>query len=151
MKNVLFIVSLLFMFSGFSQTPRKASSLNLENKMALQGYDPVAYFKQNKAIKGKKELMADYQGAVYYFSSKENKAVFLKNPMNYEPQYGGWCAFAMGDYGQKVAINPETFKIIDGKLYLFYNAFFNNTLNSWNKDEKRLKASADVNWKKFQN
>ena len=52
----------------------------------------------------------------------------------------------MGDYGKKVEIDPETFKIVDGKLYLFYNAYFNNTLKSWNKDEKNLKAKADKNW-----
>ncbi|TGD59663.1 YHS domain-containing (seleno)protein [Flavobacterium humi] len=151
MKKVLFIVLLFLSFSGFSQTTRKTAHLNLEGKVALQGYDPVAYFKQNKAVKGKKELASEYQGVVYYFSSKENAAAFLQHPATYEPQYGGWCAYAMGDYGKKVEINPETFKITDGKLYLFYNAYFNNTLKSWNKEEKKLKASADINWKKIQN
>jgi hypothetical protein len=78
-----------------------------------------------------------------------NKEYFSKNPSKYEPQFGGWCAFAMGDSGEKVEINPETFKIIDGKLYLFYNAFFNNTLKSWNKDEANLKAKATSNWNKI--
>jgi hypothetical protein len=55
----------------------------------------------------------------------------------------------MGSSGGKVEINPETFKIIDGKLYLFYNEYFNNTLKSWNKDEDNLKSKADTNWKKF--
>lgn len=151
MKKVCVILLLFVTVSGFSQTTRKTNQFNLENKVAIQGYDPVAYFKQNKAIKGKKELATNYQGVVYYFSSKENETVFLKTPMSFEPQYGGWCAFAMGDHGEKVEINPETFKIVDGKLYLFYNAFFNNTLKSWNKDEKHLKANADANWKKFQN
>ena len=72
-----------------------------------------------------------------------------KNPLNYEPQYGGWCAYAMGKDGSKVEVDPETFKIIDGKLYLYYNKFFNNTLKSWNKDETNLKSRADLNWKKF--
>jgi hypothetical protein len=83
------------------------------------------------------------------FSSAVNKEYFSKNPSKYEPQFGGWCAFAMGDSGEKVEINPETFKIIDGKLYLFYNAFFNNTLKSWNKDEANLKAKATSNWNKI--
>lgn len=52
----------------------------------------------------------------------------------------------MGDYGEKVEIDPKTFKILDGKLYLFYNAYFNNTLKSWNKNEKNLKSKADLNW-----
>ena len=106
---------------------------------------------QKKAVKGKSTLASTHDGVVYYFSSQANKDLFLKNPSSYEPQYGGWCAFAMGDYGEKVEINPETFKIIDGKLYLFYNAFFNNTLKSWNKDETNLKKKADTNWKKIYN
>ncbi len=83
------------------------------------------------------------------FSNALNKEKFLKNPSHYVPQYGGWCAYAMGANGEKVDVNPETFKIIDDKLYLFYNAFFNNTLKSWNKDEKNLKSKADSNWKKI--
>lgn len=117
--------------------------------MAIQGYDPVAYFKQGRAVKGKKEIAASYEGVVYYFSMPVNKEYFLKNPSKFEPQYGGWCAFAMGDSNEKVSVNPETFKIIDGKLYLFYNAFFNNTLKTWNKEESRLMMKADVNWSKM--
>jgi len=124
---------------------------NLENKVAIQGYDPVAYFKNSKAVKGKKEISLKHQGAIYYFSSLENKVAFEKNPAFYEPQYGGWCAYAMGDKGEKVEINPTTFKIIDKKLYLFYNAYFVNTLKSWNKDEGNLKKKADLNWIKITN
>jgi hypothetical protein len=57
----------------------------------------------------------------------------------------------MGATGEKVDFDPGTFKILNGKLYLFYNKFFNNTLPKWNKDEASLKAKADVNWKKFYN
>ena len=71
---------------------------------------------------------------------------FKKNPTKYLPQYGAWCAYAMGDNGDKVSVNPETYKIVDGKLYLFYNKLFVNTLKSWNKDEDRIKAKADANW-----
>ncbi|WP_281337494.1 YHS domain-containing (seleno)protein [Flavobacterium eburneipallidum] len=115
----------------------------------MQGYDPVAYFKQNKAMKGKKELTTVYQGVEYHFSSVANKELFLKTPTVFEPQFGGWCAYAMGDSGEKVDINPETFKILDGKLYLFYNAYFSNTLKSWNKHEANLKKKAESNWKKI--
>jgi len=128
---------------------QRSSQFNLENKLALQGYDPVSYFKSNKAIKGKKEISYNYKNVIYYFSTKENLELFKKNPNTYEPQYGGWCAYAMGNTGEKVEINPETFKIIDGKLYLFYNAYFNNTLKSWNKNEKSLKSKADNNWNNF--
>jgi YHS domain-containing protein len=150
-KRVI-VLLLIFVASStsFAQSAsKKLSEYNLEKKVAIQGYDPVSYFKQNKAVKGKKEVLASYDGVVYQFSSVTNKEIFLKSPTSFEPQYGGWCAYAMGSAGEKVEINPETFKIIDGKLYLFYNAFFNNTLKSWNKDEASLKAKADTNWKKF--
>lgn len=147
-KLVLFLLILISANSFAQNDAKRIDQYNLENKVAIQGYDPVAYFTQGKAIKGKKELATSYQGVIYKFSSGENKEAFLKNPSKYEPQYGGWCAYAMGSAGEKVEINPETFKIIDGKLYLFYNAYFNNTLKSWNKDETNLKAKADNNWKK---
>ena len=150
MKKLLFILIVLSSFSSFSQKDNKRIfHFNLEKNLAIQGYDPVAYFKQGRAVKGKKEIAASYEGVVYYFSMPVNKEYFLKNPSKFEPQYGGWCAFAMGDSNEKVSVNPETFKIIDGKLYLFYNAFFNNTLKTWNKEESRLMMKADVNWSKM--
>lgn len=152
MKNIFLLTIAFLSITTFGQNAAKRiSNYNLEKKVAIQGYDPVAYFVQKKAVKGKSTLASTHDGVVYYFSSQANKDLFLKNPSSYEPQYGGWCAFAMGDYGEKVEINPETFKIIDGKLYLFYNAFFNNTLKSWNKDETNLKKKADTNWKKLYN
>ena len=150
MKKLVLILFVLVSTVSFAQNDAKrVAQYNLENKTAIQGYDPVAYFKQNKAIKGKNDFTASYMGVVYKFSSAANKDLFVKNPAAYEPQFGGWCAYAMGSAGEKVEINPETFKIVDGKLYLFYNAFFNNTLKSWNKDEANLKAKAEVNWKKI--
>lgn len=144
---ILAIASTVCMAQDAAQL-RKAQ-FNLNNGIAISGFDPVAYFKQRTAVKGKKELAVFDQGVTYYFSSVENKEEFKKNPSNYEPQYGGWCAYAMGKDGSKVEVDPETFKIIDGKLYLYYNKFFNNTLKSWNKDETNLKSKADLNWKNF--
>jgi YHS domain-containing protein len=149
-KQILILLVAFISVTGLAQNSR-ATHFNLEKKVAIQGYDPVAYFTQKKAVKGKAAIAATYEGVTYNFSSQANKEVFAKNPSGYEPQYGGWCAFAMGDYGEKVEVNPETFKVLDGKLYLFYNAFFNNTLKSWNKDEINLKKKADANWKKLLN
>ncbi|QQV02006.1 MULTISPECIES: YHS domain-containing (seleno)protein [Chryseobacterium] len=145
-KFITLTVLFLFPFFAFSQ---KAEHRNLENKLAIQGYDPVSYIEQNKAVKGKKEFSVNVNGAIYYASSAKNKELLQKNPSKYEPVYGGWCAFAMGDYGEKVEINPTTFKVIDSKTYLFYNKLFTNTLNSWNKNEDKLKKQADLNWKKL--
>jgi YHS domain-containing protein len=144
---ILGIVSTVCMSQDATQLRKE--QFNLDKGIALNGFDPVAYFKKGTAVKGKKDLAVFDQGVTYYFSSVENKEEFKKNPSGYEPQYGGWCAYAMGKDGSKVEIDPETFKIIDGKLYLYYNKFFNNTLKSWNKDEVNLKSKADLNWKKF--
>lgn len=151
-KTILILFVALFSATTFAQSAAKRTSeFNLEKKVAIQGYDPVAYFTQKKAVKGKPTIASTYEGVIYNFSSQSNKDLFVKNPSNYEPQYGGWCAYAMGANGDKVEINPETFKIIDNKLYLFYNAYFNNTLKSWNKEEVSLKKKADANWKKTLN
>ncbi len=129
-----------------AQTALRAKEFNLEKGLAIQGYDPVAYFLQNKAIKGNKQFAVLAEGVTYYFSSAANKDQFVKDYKKYEPQYGGWCAYAMGATNEKVEIDPGTFKILNGKLYLFYHSWVNNTLNKWNKDEASLKAKADKNW-----
>lgn len=145
MKKISLIIFLFCFALVQAQNPEIVNHLNLKDKVAIQGYDPVAYF-DDKALEGKKEISATHNAAIYYFISKGNRSVFLKNPEKYKPQYGGWCAYAMGLNGKKVSINPETYKIENGKLYLFYDAFFNNTLKDWNKDEERLKAKANENW-----
>jgi YHS domain-containing protein len=126
-------------------TTRKNLFNLTKEKVALSGYDAVSYFTA-KPQEGSASIKSEYQGVTYYFASEENKQKFLNEPAKYEPQYGGWCAYAMGNTGEKVEVDPETFKIIDGKLHLFYNKFFNNTLTSWNKNETALKQQADKNW-----
>jgi YHS domain-containing protein len=151
-KSILILFVAFLTASTFAQTATKrAKEYNIEDKVALQGYDPVAYFTQKKAVKGKSSIASTFDGITYYFSTQANKEAFVKTPTSYEPQYGGWCAYAMGANNEKVEINPETFKILDGKLYVFYNAYFNNTMKSWNKDEVSLKKKADNNWKKIIN
>jgi hypothetical protein len=153
MKYSIFVFAIILCYATNAQvnSTKRTEQFNIEKNIAIQGYDPVAYFKLGKPIKGKKEFAVKADGIIYYCSSMENKELLVKNYKMYEPQYGGWCAYAMGSSGDKVEINPETFKIIDGKLYLFYNALFNNTLKTWNKDEPNLKKNADNNWKKFYN
>ena len=144
------LVLLFFTFSvlGFAyingQTPLK--HYNLEGKgIAIQGYDPVAYFSEARAVKGNTNVMSIHNGVMYYFSSHKNKKLFDHAPLKYEPQYGGYCAYAMAE-GDKVKINPETFKIVDNKLYLFYDFRKTNTLTLWNKDEDELLSKADKEW-----
>jgi YHS domain-containing protein len=152
MRQILSLLSvvLLFTITSNAQSGQKAGNLNLDEKnLALDGYDPVSYFKENKAVRGKSSIVAEDAGVKYQFASQENKNLFLASPSSYKPQYGGWCAYAMGAKAEKVEVDPETFKIVEGKLYLFYNKLFTNTLDSWNKKEAALKASADKNWLKI--
>jgi YHS domain-containing protein len=142
---LLFMVFFSAVLATSAQDQKRTQTFNLEKGLAVQGYDVVAYF-NGKAIKGESSLAVIYQGIRYHFSSISNKEEFKRNPAKYEPQYGGWCAYAMGAAGEKVEIDPETFKILNGKLYLFYNKRFNNTLKTWNKDEQALKTKADANW-----
>jgi hypothetical protein len=145
MKTILFLAC-LFLISSPAWAQTRAKHFNISDGVAINGYDPVAYFTEGKAVKGKKEYAVNANGVRYYCSSVTNQNLFIKDYKKYEPQYGGWCAYAMGASGEKVEIDPSTFKIVNGKLYLFYNAYFNNTKNSWNKDEDNLKAKADKNW-----
>jgi YHS domain-containing protein len=149
MKYLLFCLLWLTPWLAQAQTPaQRQQHFFLTKGVALQGYDPVSYF-QAAPAKGKANFGTTHQGIKYQFANAANLAAFQLDPAKYEPQYGGWCAYAMGKTGEKVEVDPETFKLINGKLYLFYNQFFNNTLTTWNKDEARLKKQADANWLKF--
>lgn len=148
MKKItaVFVASLFIIALSNAQSTLRTKEFNLENGLAIRGYDPVAYFTQNIAVKGAKQFAALVEGVTYYFSTAANRNLFLEDYNKYEPRYGGWCAYAMGANNAKVEIDPETFKIVNGQLFLFYHSWANNTLNKWNKDEANLKAAADKNW-----
>ena len=152
--KIILSIAILFLLTGplgHAQTHARKKNFNLtEAGVAIEGYDPVSYFVSKRAMEGKKELSLSYDGVIYYFSSPTNRDAFKANPVKFAPEYGGWCAFAMGDSGDRVEVDPETFKIVDSKLSLFYKKLFNNTLNSWNKDEAGLKSRADKNWRNYQ-
>ncbi|MES1160006.1 MAG: YHS domain-containing (seleno)protein [Bacteroidota bacterium] len=151
-KTVFTLMGALLSLAIYAQDGQAAlrkQQFNTSDGVAIKGYDPVAYFTEHKAVKGSEDQATVYNGITYYFSSAANREAFKKDPARYEPQYGGWCAYAMGKKGTKVEVDPGTFKIIDGRLFLFYNQYFNNTLTSWNKDETNLHHQADNNWTHF--
>lgn len=132
-----------------AKKPRDLTHFNLDQKkLALQGYDPVAYFPAGggKPRRGLEALGVTHEGVVYRFASEENRKLFLAAPGTFEPQYGGWCAYAMADK-EKVEIDPESFLVTDGKLYLFFKAWYADTRAKWKKDAERLAARADEAWK----
>lgn len=136
------IAAFFLMLSPMSQ----AQEVNSKRGVAVKGYDVVAYF-DGQAQKGDKAHEFSYEGVTYRFASAANAKRFKANPEAYLPQYGGYCAYAIALNGEKVDIDPETFEIRDEKLYLFYNAWGNNTLKKWQEDPESLKARADQNWK----
>lgn len=119
---------------------------NLRKGIALSGYDIVSYFSSKTPIKGNSKYSVKNGDATFYFANAINKITYQSNPDQYQIVYGGWCAYAIGAAGKKVEVDPLTYKIIDGKLYLFYNKYLNNTLDSWNKEENDLKQKAAKNW-----
>ena len=141
-----FKISILVFFVSLSFFAQE--NTNVQKGYAAEGYDVVAYF-NNTATKGDKKFTATHNDVKYKFSNAENLKAFTKNPEKFIPQYGGYCAYAIAVKGEKVKINPKTFEIRDGKLYLFYNAWGTNTLELWQKENpEMLKDKADKNWEK---
>ena len=117
-----------------------------EDRLAIKGYDPVAYFDGGKPEMGKVEMISKYGGVTYRFASAQRRRQFAANPDKYVPAYGGWCATAMAE-GRKVEVDPTNFKVTGGRLFLFYKGWLGNAVNDWNKDEKKLTVSADQQWR----
>lgn len=110
--------------------------------LAVQGYDPVAYFKDGKPVKGAKEFSTTWMGAEFRFASAANRDAFKKNPEAYAPQYGGYCAWAVSQ-GYTAKGDARNWKIVDGKLYLNYNT---SVQKKWEGDIPGFISSADANW-----
>ncbi|MFK7732608.1 MAG: YHS domain-containing (seleno)protein [Pseudomonadales bacterium] len=112
--------------------------------IAIEGYDPVAYFQQNQAVEGSKKYQHEWQGAKWNFSSGANRDLFAADPTKYAPQYGGYCAYAVSQ-NTTAGVDPDQFTILDGKLYLNYNA---KIQKKWQQDRDSYIDQADKNWPK---
>lgn len=143
MKYFLFIPIFIFFSVGSLEAQEH---VNLKKGYGAEGYDVVAYF-QDIAVKGDSKFSTTVDGVKYRFATAENLEAFQQNPSAYLPQYGGFCAYAIANSGKKVGVNPKTFLVSEGKLYLFYNSWGVNTLDKW-KDEgaDELRQKADLQW-----
>lgn len=112
------------------------------SNVAVQGYDPVAYFTDGKPVKGEHEFTTTYQGAEYRFANAENLATFTADPAKYAPQYGGYCAWAVSQ-GKTAKGDAKYWAIVDDKLYLNYNR---SIQKDWDKDREGFIVAADQNW-----
>jgi YHS domain-containing protein len=114
--------------------------------VAIDGYDPVAYFLDNRAVRGSEKFSYDWLGTPWYFASDEHRELFKKNPVKYAPQYGGYCAAEVAGSGSvTVNIDPEAFAIIDGKLYITYDDVHTQDFAAHISD---VAPKADANWPK---
>lgn len=110
--------------------------------VAIRGADPVAYFAEGQRRDGREEHSHEWRGATWRFSSEANRAAFAADPERFAPQYGGYCAYAVAK-GSTASVDPDAWKIVDGKLYLNYSKSIQKT---WEQDIPGYIAKADANW-----
>jgi len=139
-KLSLLLLTLGLALPAFAQTK---TLFNLDKTgVAIQGYDPVAFFTDHKPVEGKAEFVSKHDGATYLFSSKEHKELFDKEPAKYEPGFGGYCAYGVSR-NKLVEIDVDAFQIVDGRLILQYSK---SVRNDFNKDTKGNLMKAETNW-----
>jgi YHS domain-containing protein len=140
-----FLLSLGFVVLAASQAGAQKSAVYVSSGVAASGYDVVSYFKEAKAVKGDKKFTYHWQDADWNFSTEENLKNFKATPEKYAPQYGGYCAYGTSQ-GHKAPTDPQTWTIVDGKLYLNYNG---DVKKKWSKDQKGLISQANQEWPKI--
>ncbi len=140
---VLLAVAVLASAFAKAQTVNGKPFVNVnEQGVILDGYDAVAFFTDNKPVKGDTQYQFSYEGAIYYFVSQEHLALFKATPDKYKPQFGGWCAYAVS-LGRVAPIDVNTFSIVNGRLLIQHNQ---RAVNGWNKDVKGNLSLADKYW-----
>ena len=141
MKKLL--LSLVIVALSLPLLAQTKTLLNLDaNGVAIQGYDPVAFFTDNKPVKGDPKILAKSDGAVYYFASTDHRDLFLKDPAKYEPVFGGYCAYGVcKDHLAEIDVNA--FQIVDDKLFMQHSE---GVRDKFNTDQKGNLAKANANW-----
>jgi hypothetical protein len=124
-------------------TPTSIAPINMTAAgVALKGYDPVAYFTMGRPVAGQEALQYRWRGARWFFATKEDMGMFQQDPDRYAPQYGGYCAYAVSQ-GTTADIDPESWAIVDNKLYLNLNP---DVQKIWQQDRDDYIRQADTNW-----
>jgi len=111
----------------------------------VSGYDVVAYFTDGKPMRGSGYHVAEHDGVTYAFTSEEHQKLFVANPTKYLPAYGGYCAYGVA-VGKKFVIDPEAWKIVDGRLYLNLDK---KIQSKWEQDIPGYIKKAEINWIKI--
>ena len=144
LKKHTILTALALATALFMAAPAMAADAIYSNWLgkAIGGYDPVAFFPAHKPVEGSGDFTAKWKGATWRFASAENRAKFTAMPEKYAPQYGGYCAYAVAN-NSTAKIDPEAWKIVDGKLYLNYSKDIQKT---WEADQTAFIMAADKNW-----
>ena len=130
--------------AGLIATPALAAKppVYANDGIAINGYDPVAYFTMSKPVEGSMDYVSDWEGAKLLFSSAENKAMFDADPDKFAPKYGGYCAYAVSK-GGTATTSPDAWTVHEGRLYLNFNT---TVRGIWSQDIPGNVAKADANW-----
>ena len=146
----MFIMALVAALSGvWSGSAEAGARVNTGyfGGVAIMGYDPVAYFTEGRAVKGSPEFKHEFLGETWHFASAAHRDAFAADPVAYAPQYGGYCStevvYADVSSGVTTNVEPRAWRIIDGKLYLFYDL---GTAEVFEKNAKEWVAKADGHW-----
>jgi YHS domain-containing protein len=148
LRIVIGIAFALLLAAGLHAGPARAGGIinsSFLGGVAIDGYDPVAYFTQGKPVEGTSDFEYDWMGATWRFASAANRDQFAADPQKYAPQYGGYCAYAVSQ-GTTADIDPEAWHIEDGRLYLNLNK---KVQSIWLKDIPGYIAKANANWPKI--
>ena len=140
MKKLFVVIALLVALSGIAFA-KDLKNLD-KNGVAIQSYDPVAFFTDNRPVKGSSQFQSEYRGAKYYFATAEHKAAFDNDPAKYEPQFGGYCAYGASQ-GHPAPIKIEAWQIVNGRLLMQYDL---GIKDKFNKDQQGNLHKADQNW-----
>ena len=141
LATVGFVATMLWAAVAFAGVEANTDATGV----VLRGYDPVAYFTQGKPVAGDEQFNAEHAGGKYLFSTAANRDAFIANPAKYAPQYGGYCAFGVAE-GKKLDIDPNSFTVVDGKLYLNLNP---QVLKKWSADTAGYLKKSEPNWPKI--
>lgn len=145
----MFLVALIgtvaVVFAACNSSERALGINTSSDGLALRGFDAVAYFAVDSAVKGNAKYEYAWNGAKWLFSTEENMKKFQANPEAYAPQFGGYCSFAVSE-GYTADGDPEAWKVVDGKLYLNYNK---QVREKWEKDQAERIEKGVANWKAF--
>ena len=141
--QLVMVAAILFSMSAPSFAEEKSEIYKNWRGVAIKGYDPVAFHREGKPVKGSKEYMLEWKDAKWQFATAENRDLFKANPERYAPRYGGYCAWAVSE-GYTASVDPENaWNIVDGRLYLNYNV---EIKQKWEMDIPGHIKKADANW-----